>query len=905
MQVPETDVTWTYSLLTASESKASARTGTPPTNAAELVGVDGSNNGGIQPFPGFRELHRFSPETVDSAFGGISFPSTNPYTSLAHRSQVVDFWSFSVIAGSSTRVFGYVYVIRRPNDMVTPTCNNYYDLMMEFRAPNDFSTSGAWKTILIDDFILPLNAPILANGGKAVMSIETTGKAVYIFRRGASPIAVYFNAVSSTSTIASIINPAGPGKRVGAKVFGTAWTTGSKHVIADFPDPMSGSNPPGSVVFGYTSLATGDPEVTSISNYTGAPSLQAGTYSFAVQFEDTKSGRKSQICNNVEITYTSSRKLFVDGCVNGDRYDTVNLYRSVRTGNAAGAFTGGILQLEASFAVADYDVTYAQMSAVTTGTLPSTAGIVYFRYAYQLTDSALVMQDVFLDKPSYSETMPKGGAGALLDGTMLVGNISDVSRDLTGTGETRWSAGGADSPELFSASGIYKPSSVGDAVTCFKRTGQIMAGLTRNGVQIFNKDNGFVRVLAAHQGYGVTGPYAATTVGPVTYFMNYRGLKAIYPDGRLDDVQAINQLVSEQWYSGTTGAQELSKVSMAFDPATLCMYILNPTRQQAVQMWFATGVVSELQDMSFAKVTQGWWEDDDGQLVPRALFLFNAPLPDVVTNTNFRPAVYMPCRTYSDKGYPEAGTIPIVTMLDCEASHSSNLDSIVSSSYTFYDETCTLQTRTNKAKTCSYGTKNPFTNSATVAARMIGASVYVSGGSSKSNYGAKSVILDANGDQIVLGAVQPATNTDVPVVDTTIVLDPVFVRWVGAPLRLAESKDEEFVVKQPSSIGAVFTDVSTTIGKEGQYRYWYAGIYRENEEDPILEDVPLDTSGTLIEKSIQRGDTPNWVAFGKHGILGQWFSPFVETWVPNLKYRLVGVQVKGRILPTDRTRRTY
>lgn len=903
MQVPETDVTWTYSLLTASESKASARTGTPPVNAAELVGVDGSNNGGIQPFPGFREMHRFNPQDVNSTYGGSAFTGSNPYTSLAHRSRVVDFWSFSVIAGTSTRVFGFVYLVRRPNDMVTPACNNVYDLLMEFKAPNG-STTPQFRTILLQENITATAASVLADQGRAVMSVETTGKAVYIFRRGVAPIAVYFKVASSTSTPATVITPAGPGKRVGASEHGSAWTTGSKHVVADFPDPTNSANPPGSVVFAYSSLATGDPEVTSISNYGTAPSLQAGTYSMAVQFEDTRSGRKSQICNNVEVTYTSSRKLFVDGCVDADKYDTINIYRSVRTGNAAGAFTGGILQLEASVTIADYDVTYAQMSAVTTGTLPST-GVTYFRYAYQLTDSSLVMQDVFLDKPSYSAEMPKGGAGALLDGTMLVGNISESASDLTGTGETRWSAAGADSPELFSASGIYKPSNVGDAVTCFKRTGQIMAGLTRNGVQIFNKENGYVRVLAAHAGYGVTGPYAAATVGPITYYMNYRGLKAIYPDGRLDDVQSINQLVSEEWYSGTTGAQELSKVSMAFDHATLCLYALNPTRQQAVQMWFATGVVSELQDMSFAKVTQGWWEDSDGQLVPRALFLFNAPLPDVVTNTNFRPAVYMPCRTYGDKAYPEAGTDPVVTMLDCEATHEATPDSITNSSYTFYDSTCTLQTRTNKARTVTLGSKNPFTSSATVAARMIGASVYVSFASAKGNYGAKSVVLDADGNQLILGGVQPVTNADAPTVAGTIVLDPVFVRWVGAPLRLSEAKDEEFVVKQPTSIGAVFTDVEVTAGKEGNYRYWYAGIYRENETTPILEDVPVDTSGTLINKSIQRGDTPNWVAFGKHGILGQWFSPFVETWVPNLKYRLVGVQVKGRILPTDRTRRTY
>jgi hypothetical protein len=54
-----------------------------------------------------------------------------------------------------------------------------------------------------------------------------------------------------------------------------------------------------------------------------------------------------------------------------------------------------------------------------------------------------------------------------------------------------------------------------------------------------------------------------------------------------------------------------------------------------------------------------------------------------------------------------------------------------------------------------------------------------------------------------------------------------------------------------------------------------------------------------------RGDSPNWAAFGKHGYLGQWFTPGVEIFLPNVEYRLVGVQVKGRMLPTDRTRRTF
>jgi hypothetical protein len=900
MQVPETDVTWTYSLLTASESKASARTGTPPTNAAELVGVDGSNNGGIQPFPGFRELHRFAPELANSAYGGISFTSSNPYSSVAHRSRVVDFWSFSVIAGASTRVFGYVYLIRRPNDMTTPTCNNVYDLMMEFYAPNG-STTPQFRTILLQENIQPGAASLLADQGKAVMSVETTGKAVYIFRRGVPPIAVYFKVASTSSTPATLVSPAGPGVIPKSTLFSGTFGNSSTHNLAPsaplttpFPNPTTGGNPLGSVVFARTTTNPNDASgAAPISNFATAPVQLAGTYSLAVQFEDTRSGRKSQLTTNIELTFTGGSNAFlIDGIYNNDYYDTLNVYRSVRTGNAAGAYTSGILQLEAQITLSSYVTTTLPVSGAS---LPSGSNIKYFRYAYQLTDSALVMQDVFLDKPSYSTEMPKGGAGALLDGTMLVGNISDSPSDLTGTGETRWSAGGADSPELFTASGIYKPSNVGDAVTCFKRTGQIMAGLTRNGVQIFNKDNGFVRVLAAHQGYGVTGPYAATTVGPVTYFMNYRGLKAIYPDGRLDDVQAINQLVSEQWYSGTTGAQELSKVSMAFDPATLCMYILNPTRQQAVQMWFATGVVSELQDMSFAKVTQGWWEDADGQLVPRALFLFNAPYPDAVTNTNFRPAVYMPCRNYNDKVFSPSK--PVVGMLDANINRAPTTtinipepDPPTTASY--FDDTCTVQSVEYVDIAASLVSTDP-----TINYRMIGMSVYAVAPLTNPTVIAKAKIIDATGSVIRM-------TTGILGSGIQLSIDPVYVKWVGAPMKLSESKDEDFVVKQPTSMGAVFSNYESA-SQSPTNKYWVGSLYRNEETTPLLSYVPTLPDGTPVANSIQEGDTPHWVAFGKHSYLGQWFFPSFETFMANVKYRLVGVQVKGRILPTDRTRRTY
>lgn len=906
MQIPESDVYWPYSLLKVSENKSTARTGVQPGSAHELVGVNGASEGGIEPFPGFREMHRFR---MDTATG---WSGSNPYATAAHRSKVVDFWSFSVIAGADKRVWGFVYVARRPNDLSTPACVNTYDILLEYRAPQN--TGGIadvqWKTVVIRENV---NGGILADRGNnsaggAIMSLETTGKALYLFERGQAPVAIYFRYTASPqTTVAEIVSPAGPGIVPGSRMFTNTsgaevdfpTSAGSAHDVAWFPDPTNSANPPGSVVFcriasGTTPAAgTGGGGPFAVSNLSTAPALEEGSYTLAVQFEDSLSGRKSQLSTNVDFTFAGGgRQVFVDGIFNKNRFDTLNIYRSVKTQNAAGVYTGGILQLDAKVTLSSYEVTDLPLRS---GSLPSGAGIGYFRYAYQLKDASLVMQDVFLDRPRYFQTMPKGGAGAILDGSMLVGNISEGAADLTGTGETRWSSSTEDSPELFTEKGQYRPSNVGDAVTCFKRTGQVMTGLTRSGIYFFNKDGGFIRVTPGHQGFGVVGPYAAASVGPVTYFMNYRGLKAVFTDGKLDDVQAIDDLVSEEWYSGTTGAQELSKVSMAFDPATLCLYILNPTRQTAVQMWFSTGVVSELQDMSFGKVTGGWWEDTDGQLVPRALFVLNAPFPDAVTNTAFRPGVFMPSRTYGDKTYLETNSNGVY-MFDAECQHANQQDNlkVTAENYANYDSTCTQQSYTGTAITDFGSTQNPFTSSNTVAARMIGSWVY---NATVKGVGRRSRVVDSTGARLLVAD----SNYSIGY----LVFDPIYMRWVGAPLRMTEDGSEEFVVKHPTSMGAVFSDVETTAFKSSPIRVWTGLLYKANDQDPYFEVSPVDTSGSLVTLSVVDGDTPSWAAFGKHSLRGQWFSPGVEIYVSNVRYRLIGVQVKGRMLSTDRTRRTY
>lgn len=138
-------------------------------------------------------------------------------------------------------------------------------------------------------------------------------------------------------------------------------TTVIGHLNASFPDPTNVANSPGSVIFSrVTATATPSTIATSgssVSNLSTASVNLAGSYSLAVQFEDSKSGRKSQLSANVDMTFTGAdRRIIIDGTYDTVRFDTLNIYRSVRTSNAGGAFAGGILQLDASVALSPYHV---------------------------------------------------------------------------------------------------------------------------------------------------------------------------------------------------------------------------------------------------------------------------------------------------------------------------------------------------------------------------------------------------------------------------------------------------------------------------------------------------------------------------------------------------------------------
>jgi hypothetical protein len=199
---------------------------------------------------------------------------------------------------------------------------------------------------------------------------------------------------------------------------------------------------------------------------------------------------------------------------------------------------------------------------------------------------------------------------------------------------------------------------------------------------------------------------------------------------------------------------------------------------------------------------------------------------------------------------------------------------------------------------------------------MIGMWVYILWPFESSTRPSKFQVLNATSSTLLL--TRPTYPTSDPLiigeyispVAKTLVMDPVYVRVVTGSLRLSSDKAEEFVIKQPTSMGVVLCDVNLyNPGEENpgapQSWYWVGSLFRANESLPLAWSAPVAPDGTYVQYSITNGDSPNWALFKKHSYLGQWFFPGFETFVPNVQYRLLGLQVKGRMLPTDRTRRTY
>lgn len=901
------EITWPLPLNKASQSKDVWKGGATTSPIWELVGVDGTNQGAIVPHPGFKQAWVFRYDEIpDASF----IDEENPYKADTFRAEVLDFWTFSARIGSDHYCYGVVYLAQRPKTTTR-------DLLME-----GYRTDGGgsyFNKVLVDGGSGDATKLGISFTDYAI-SVTSTPRVVYVCIRGLNPRAVTF----PTGSVVSV--NAGPGVKPVGSYVSTIVSGAYSPSNTLLPNPATSPYPVGSFIV-YSSAGTSPTEWADNSTRWGtAVSQKAGDYAFAVQFEDSLSGRRSQLSDSIPVTFASTtaiptRKFSVVGIVDTAKYDTVKIWRTVRNTNASGVFTAGILQLEATFLASEYVL--SPSPAAPTWTSPSLpATVVKWGYAVQKDDRQLVMQDTFQDRPSFLSAVPFGGASAAYQSQLFVSNtagqVSDKEDQMKSVGEIRYSSASDGSYELFAPKGRWTPDIYGDSPIAFQQCGQILLGFSGNQVYFIMREGAFVRVMGAHNGYGITSPYALANVGPMVYYVTHQGLRVVYADGRLDEVGAVDWLLSIDW------ADDLSRISMAFDPRTTALYIHNPVKDKTAVMWFSSGTCSELHNMPFVKCTRGLFaKTAGGPLEDTALFLLSeTAIINSASNTGYRARLMMPAEGPLDRvRVPN----PLNTF---EGVHYGLIDGA--------SDRCVLATITESGGSYiftwasrTYGWTPDYT--------IIGASIKIVGSatsraSSVTNtdfyqYTFKiTSLLTALGGFARVQAVLVQDEID-PVLDTPfygdsptllVAINPVVVKVQTAILPGGTDAGMFMNSKQVSSVGALISGyeysgaVDSAIGYN-QFSRWFANLYRGEEDTVYLKGYSYNPSTDDTKKTIVNGTSPIHAAWNQTKVTGtassmvlgpQWSIEFAA-FVVGQTFRLLALSIKGRILDTERNTNNY
>ena len=642
--------------------------------------------------------------------------------------------------------------------------------------------------------------------------------------------------------------------------------------------------------------------------------FETGDYAFAYYLANSKTGSKTQLspvceAKTEDFEADTSKYICLDIRYDSDQYDQAFVYRSVKTQDAGGSYIAGILHLDNIINLEDWHVNNGA-----SGDSKDSTGVRTAVYWYQLNDTALVYQDVYLDKTIHDEFMPSGGSSIFYEGAMVVSKIKDITAsqigvgtskgftnrvgDLdSGLGETKWSSIYEISPELFPPLNRYVPPVPTNEISRFIQVGPALMGFARDRLYYMIKDGAFLRMQEAHRGYGIVNAYAGDSIGPLAYYVTSRGVKAVHANSRIDDVSALDKFIVEDWRDNHADIQ------VAYDPTQLALYIHNPVLEQTAVLWFNTGKVTEIHDTCFDMCRRGAWSSDltniTSDLEERVLWVMNNP---DTTHTSaisslFKPKVYI---LDNERKTVDDGGKGIIRMLQ----HSAT---------TPYGTVGSVNTG-----------ENSFTisGSGVVVSDMVGSYCYVTQtGVSTEGFDAAGV-----GQKLKVTGVDTGSkkiyvaSTDISKVGAgyNVSVSPVFMRFVGAPITSSVPTPERphggnnlFRVKQISSLGAVFSGVGynhlTT-----DLIYWRGVVYEGEETTPKSHAVSLDRTGALV-RSINDGESDNWAAFenpttttvkGRHGVKGFSLSPGLEIFCVDVDYRLLQVQAKGTITATSNTNLT-
>lgn len=825
---------WVYPMVGVTTQKGLPRVTSDTRVAFELTGVDGSLRGGIRPFPGFTKAHTF----------------------MSGTGTVDDYTVFELRLDADSAAHGVAYL--RGNAV-------YVDI--------NFPIDG-WVTQTVH-----------STGADGPLDSVSWGKVVYILCRGLPPVAVRGYRANETDTV-GVINPAGPGDPPRA-----LW---SQIPVVD----ETAGNAPGEID-SWAEIDTdgdGTPDdrnsdglglfrESNPANVVDATVLPAGDYAFAYSFYDSRTGRRSQLSNIVEISSSGDGDAGTDNTGSGyyewrwhtiafvpsndtlglpfiplrfsNKWDRIYLWRSVRVEGAGGTYVAAILHLDKII-----PFRYQNTQPNTDGGLDT--GEQDIKYRYELKDTQLVTQDIRLDRSSLYRTMPRGGTGAILNDVMyiadlvpdpvettealennndvIVENQNDIypNEAQQGVGEIRWSQTLDPHPELFHWSGRHMSSTVTERPLRLLTVGEAVVGMSRNRSMVIRRQGGIVLVDEIHEGYGLSNRNACASISDSVWFLSDKGLKKVTVTGVLADVPILDELIVQDW-GGTLGGCE-----MAFDHRAGCLWLLNPAKEKLICLWMESGMLTEFEEVPFEGARTGMWPNEDDIHVRRTLFLKGNSL------------------WMADHDRRESGVRLLKVSGDCLADVEDVTNGVVELS--------------------------PHSGGSRVAVEV---GMWVHSGGKKWRITSATEISNTPNTRVVL---EPKVQGDpLPVVGDVLVLSPVVFRWSGGILNGQTEDGQNFLSssdmfrsRQLSSVGCVFDSVTGT----GEFR-GCAFFGTTLTPTHYGEFVPIQSVGGL---------PTDYSAFGTYGVSHSSLSPGVEVLCADLDFRLLSVLCRGRIDASDRAR---
>lgn len=182
----------TYPLVQINADKETSRIGTSADRMFELIGVDGSIEGGVRPFHGLKEIWTLS--ASDRASDGKD-PLHNGTSRLLNAHPI----NFRI--GANGYGFGVVYRMRRKSTADTTKADVFFDGWV---SPSDSSSSDNRQMTFEGEKL------ITAASTTSQMDVAVANQYIYVFIEGQSPLLFYFD--EADGSINTVANP-GPGPR--------------------------------------------------------------------------------------------------------------------------------------------------------------------------------------------------------------------------------------------------------------------------------------------------------------------------------------------------------------------------------------------------------------------------------------------------------------------------------------------------------------------------------------------------------------------------------------------------------------------------------------------------------------------------------------------------------------------